>query len=133
MKENIKTLLEHKEMELTDWERRFLESIYDRTERNRALTYKQVSVVNKLLVKNNLLPVKKDETLGLTDDLVIRKLEDIVIRTNKHKDSRFQFFSSLLDFYYSKGYLSQKQKNAVINFDINYAGKRWTAKPKGRR
>ena len=133
MKQNIETLLQSKEMEINNWERKFLEDIYGKVQRNRKLTDKQVSVVNRILVKNNLLPAKQDETLGLTDNVIVRKLEDILILTESHKDSRFQFFSSLLDFYNKKGYLSQKQKNAVIKFDLNYTGKRWTAKPKSRR
>lgn len=132
MKENIKLLLQSKEIKLTNWERMFLESILGKTERNRALTYKQVSILNNLLVKNNLVSVGNKVPI-LTDNVVIRKLEEIVIRTNNHKDSRFQFFSSLLDFYNKNKYLSQKQKNAIINFDLNYSGKRWTAKPRNRK
>ena len=130
MKDNIKLLLQNKDSNLTEWETRFLESIYDRTSRNRALTHKQVSILNKCLVKNDLISVERDNSVNLSDDLLIKKLEDIVIRTNTHKDKRYEFFSSLLKFYYSKGYLSQKQKEAVMKFDINYSGKSWTAKPK---
>jgi len=133
MKENIKTLLQNKEIELTNWERKFLEDIYDKTERNRSLTYKQVSVVNKLLAKNNLLPEKIEGTFGITDNAVIRKLEDILVLTESHKDGRFQFFTKLYEFYNKKGYLSQKQKNVILNFDKNYSGKTWTARPKGGR
>lgn len=133
MKENIKTLLQSKDIKLTDWERRFLEDIYGKTQRNRSLTYKQVSVVNRLLAKNNLLPEKIEGTFGITDNVVIRKLEDILTLTNSHKDSRFQFFTKIYEFWNKNGYLSQKQKNVILNFDNNYSGKSWTARPKGGR
>ena len=93
---------------------------------------KQKEIINKLLVKNNLVSVENKVPI-LTDNAVITKLKEILILTNNHKDSRFQFFSSLLDFYNKKRYLSQKQKNAIINFDLQYTGKRWTAKPRGGR
>jgi hypothetical protein len=127
MRETIKSLLCSKERKLTEWEIKFLKDIERRLENKRLLSSKQKAVINKIFLKNNL-PVEKTEN----KDAIIDKLEQVVITLNNNKDERFVFYQGLLDFYYRRGYLSQKQKNAVIKFDLNYTGKRFTAKPKGR-
>mgnify|MGYP003650340011 CR=1 FL=1 len=127
MKDNIKQLLLNKDSNLTEWEKKFLQSIYDS---KKQLSTKQNSIIDKIFIKNKLISAKRDNEVSLTDNLLVEKLEQIVIKLSKHKDKRYDFFSSVLKFYYSKNYLSQKQKNSIQKFDVNYSGKSWTARPK---
>ena len=127
MKDNIKQLLQNKDSNLTEWEKKFLESIFNT---KKQLSPKQNSILNKIFVKNNLLSTNQIQVGTESDDLLVKKLEQIVIKLSSHKDKRFEFFSSVLKFYYSRNYLSQKQKNSIQKFDMNYSGKSWTAKPK---
>jgi hypothetical protein len=127
MKDNIKQLLQNKDSNLTEWEKKFLESIFNT---KKQLSPKQNSILNKIFVKNNLLSTNQIQVGTGSDDLLVKKLEQIVIKLSSHKDKRFEFFSSVLKFYYSRNYLSQKQKNSIQKFDMNYSGKSWTARPK---
>jgi hypothetical protein len=127
MKDNIKQLLQNKDSNLTEWEKKFLESIFNT---KKQLSPKQNSILNKIFVKNNLLSTNQIQVGTESDDLLVKKLEQIVIKLSSHKDKRFEFFSSVLKFYYSRNYLSQKQKNSIQKFDMNYSGKSWTARPK---
>ncbi len=127
MKDNIKQLLQNKDSNLTEWEKKFLESIFNT---KKQLSPKQNSILNKIFVKNNLLSTNQIQVGTESDNLLVKKLEQIVIKLSSHKDKRFEFFSSVLKFYYSRNYLSQKQKNSIQKFDMNYSGKSWTAKPK---
>jgi hypothetical protein len=127
MKDNIKQLLQNKDSNLTEWEKRFLESLFNT---KKQLSPKQSSILNKIFVKNNLLSTNQIQVGTESDDLLVKKLEQIVIKLSSHKDKRFEFFSSVLKFYYSRNYLSQKQKNSIQKFDMNYSGKSWTARPK---
>lgn len=127
MKDNIKQLLQNKDSNLTEWEKKFLESLFNT---KKQLSPKQNSILNKIFVKNKLLSTNQIQVGTGSDDLLVKKLEQIVIKLSSHKDKRFEFFSSVLKFYYSRNYLSQKQKNSIQKFDMNYSGKSWTAKPK---
>jgi hypothetical protein len=77
MKDNIKQLLQNKDSNLTEWEKRFLESLFNT---KKQLSPKQSSILNKIFVKNNLLSTNQIQVGTESDDLLVKKLEQIVIK-----------------------------------------------------